>query len=134
MSINRDYFWFRLFKTRGIGTKLLVSVAKILVPENLDLEMLSLDQDDLSELSPELAKILDGKIRAEDEEEISTAYKQLKKQGIGIIYPGHPDFPPQLLDISPILFVKGEKKRLRNEWNLHYSKSGSRSESTPFCC
>ena len=113
MSIERDYFWFRLFKTRGIGTKFLVSVAKILEAENLTPEMSLLNPKDLSEQFPKLAKILDGKIRAEDGEEVSTAYEQLKKQGIGIIYPGHPDFPPQLLDISPILFVKGERKRLK---------------------
>ena len=113
MRIERDYFWFRLFKTRGIGTKFLASVAKILAAENLKPEMLLLNPKDLSEQFPKLAKILDGKIRAEDGEEVSTAYEQLKKQGIGIIYPGHPDFPPQLLDISPILFVKGQQKRLR---------------------
>ena len=113
MRIERDYFWFRLFKTRGIGTKFLVSVAKVLEAENLKPEMLLLNPEDLSKQFPKLAKILDGKIRAEGEEKVSTAYEQLKKQNIDIVYPGHPDFPPQLLEISPILFVKGEKKRLR---------------------
>ena len=115
MSIDRDYFWFRLFKTRGIGTKLLVLVAKILEAENLNPETLPLDHNDLLAQFPELAKILKGKIRAEDREKISAAYKQLKDQGINIIYPGHPDFPPHLLDISPILFVKGQQKRLRSD-------------------
>ena len=115
MSINRDYFWFRLFKTRGVDTKLLVSVAKILAAENLNPEMLSLNQSDLSGQFPELAKILNGKIRAADREKVSAAYAQLKRQGIDIIYPGHPDFPPHLLEISPILFVKGQQKRLRSD-------------------
>ena len=115
MKIDRDYFWFQLFKTRGIGPKLLASVAKILEAENLNPEMLPRSQSDLSAQFPELAKILKGKIREEDREKVSTAYEQLRKQGIGIIYPGHPDFPPQLLNISPILFVKGEKKRLRSD-------------------
>ena len=48
MNINRDYFWFRLFKTRGIGTKLLGSIAKILEAENLNPEMLPSSQSDLS--------------------------------------------------------------------------------------
>ena len=113
MSIERGYFWFRLFKTRGMGTKLLVSVAKILEAENLKPEMLPLNRSDLSVRFPKLAKILKGKIREEDREKVSAEYEQLKKQNIDIVYPGHPDFPPQLLDISPILFVKGEKKRLR---------------------
>ena len=115
MKINRDYFWFRLFKTPGIGTKTLASVAEILEKENLDPEILPFNQSDLSAQSPELAKILKDKIRPEDREEVSEQYEDLKRQGIDIIYPGHPDFPPQLLDISPILFVKGQQRRLRSE-------------------
>ena len=115
MSSNTDYFWFRLFKTRDIGPKTLASVAKILAAENLNPEILPLNQNDLSEQSPELAKILNGKIRAEDNEKVFAAYEQLKRQGIDIIYPGHPDFPPQLLEISPVLFTKGQQKRLRSD-------------------
>lgn len=115
MKIDRDYFWFRLFKSRGIGPKLLAAVAKILETENLNPEMLSGSQSDLFEQFPKLAKILKDKIRPEDREEVSEQYEDLKRQGIGIIYPGHSDFPPQLLDISPILFVKGQQKRLRSE-------------------
>lgn len=110
MNINRDYFWFRLFKTQGIGPKLLVSVAKTLEAENLNPEVLPRSQSDLSAKFPKLAKIFNGKIRAEEREKVTTAYEQLKKQGIDIIYPGHPDFPPHLLEISPILFVKGQQK------------------------
>ena len=112
MKINRDYFWFRLFKTRGIGPKLLVSIAKILEIENLDPEMVPQSQSELSAQFPELAKILNGKIRTEDKEKVSEAYKELKSHGVDIIYPGHPDFPPQLLEISPMLFVKGQQRRL----------------------
>ena len=115
MSIDSGYFWFRLFKTRGIGPKLLVSIAEILKTEHLDPEMLPLNQSDLSGQFPKLAKILNGKIRAEDREKVSTAYEQLKKQGIDIIHPGHPDFPPHILEISPILFVKGRQKRLMSD-------------------
>ena len=115
MNINRDYFWFRLFKTRGIGPKLLVSVAKTLETENLNPEMLPCSQSDLSAKFPKLAKILNGKIRAEEREKVTTAYEQLKKQGIDIIYPGHPDFPPHLLEIAPILFVKGKQKQLMSD-------------------
>ena len=113
MSINRDYFWFRLFKTRGIGPKLLISVAKILEAENLNPEILPRSQSDLSVQFPKLAKILNGKIRAEDKERVTTAYEQLKKQGIDIIHPGHPDFPPHIREISPILFVRGAAKTPR---------------------
>ena len=115
MKNNRDYFWFRLFKTRGIGPKLLVSIAEILEMENLDPEMLPRSQSDLSAQFPELAKILNGKIRTEDREKMSEEYEILKSHGVDIIYPGHPDFPPQLLEISPMLFVKGQQKRLRSD-------------------
>ena len=115
MRINRDYFWYRLFKTRGIGPKLLVSIAEILEMENLDPEMVPRSQSDLSAQFPELAKILNGKIRTEDREKMSEEYEILKSHGVDIIYPRHPDFPPQLLEISPMLFVKGQQKRLMSD-------------------
>ena len=115
MRINRDYFWFRLFKTRGIGPKLLVSIAQILEKENLDPEILPFNHSDLSAQFPELAKILNGKIRTEDSEKVFEAYEALKNNGVNIIYPRHPNFPSQLLEISPILFAKGEEKRLTSE-------------------
>ena len=115
MSIDRDYFWFRLFKTRGIDPKILASIAKILEAENLNPETLPLDHNALSVQFPKLAKILNRKIRTEDREKVSAAYKELKDQGIDIIYPGHIDFPPYLLEISPVLFVKGQPKRLRSD-------------------
>ncbi len=115
MKINRDYFWFRLFKTRGIGTKLLISIAEILEMENLDPEMVPHSQSDLSAQFPELAKILNGKIRTEDREKVYETYSELKRHGVDIIYPRHPDFPPQIFEISPMLFVKGQQKRLRSD-------------------
>ena len=114
MKINKDYFWFRLFKTRGIGPKKLAAVAKILDAENLTPEMLPRSRSDLSAQSPALAKILKDKILAE-ESEVSEQCDALKRDGIHIIYPGHPDFPPQLLEIAPVLFTKGEQKRLRSD-------------------
>ena len=89
MRINRDYFWFRLFKTQGIGPKLLVSIAEILEMENLDPEMVPRSQSDLSAQFPELAKILNGKIRTEDREKVSEEYEALKSHRVDIIYPGH---------------------------------------------
>lgn len=115
MNINTDYFWFWLFKARGMGPKTLASVAKILAAENLNPEMLPLNQSDLASQVPALAKIFNGKIRAEDSQAVSDQYEALKRHGVSIIYPGHPDFPPQLLEISPMLFVKGQQKRLMSE-------------------
>ena len=115
MKINRDYFWYRLFKTRGIGAKTLASVAEILEKENLDPEILPCSHSDLSAHSPELAKILKDKICTENSEAVSEQYEALKRQKINIIYHGHPDFPPHLLEISPVLFTKGQQKRLRSD-------------------
>ena len=115
MKTNTDYFWFRLFKTQGMGPKTLASIAKILETENLKPEMLPRNQSDLSVQFPKLAKILKDKIREEDREKITVEYEQLKKQGIAIIYPGHPYFPPRLLEIAPVLFVKGQQKRLTSD-------------------
>ena len=115
MRINRDYFWYRLFKTRGIGPKLLVAIAKILEAEHLDPEIVPRSQSDLSAQFPELAKILNGKIRPEDRETVSAEYDNLKNHGVDIIYPGHPDLPPHLLEISPILFAKGKHKRILSD-------------------
>lgn len=115
MNINRDYFWFRLFKTRGIGPKLLTSIAKILETQQLDPEMLPRNQNELSAQFPRLAKILNGKIREEDREKVLEEYDQLKNLGVEIIYPGHSDFPPKLLEISPVLFVKGQRKYLTTD-------------------
>ncbi len=114
MNINREYFWFQLFKTHGIGSKTLASVAKILQAENLNPKMLPRSQRDLSAQFPELAKILKDKIHTMDGEEVSEAYEDIKRHGVSIIYPGHPDFPPQILEIAPILFVKGQQKCLRS--------------------
>ena len=115
MSIERDYFWFRLFKARGIGPKSLISIAKILEKENCHPERLPRGQSDLSIQFPELSKILNGKIRAEDSDKVYTEYEQLKTQGIEFIYPRHPDFPPHLLEIAPMLFIKGQRKLLTSD-------------------
>ena len=112
MKIERDYFWFRLFKARGIGPKSLISIAKILEKEHLFPETLPHNQRELSAQSPKLAKILNGKIRAEDKEKVSTEYTELKREGIDIIYPGHSDCPPHLLEIAPMLFIKGKRTHL----------------------
>ena len=115
MSTERDYFWFRLFKTRGIGPKLLGTIAKMLEEQNL-LKELPCSPNELSSQSPELAKILNGKKnRAADEGKITADYEEFKRYCIEILYPGHPDFPSHLLEISPILFVKGQRKLLTRD-------------------
>ena len=57
-------------------------------------------------------RIYNGKIRVEVEEEVRAEHEQLKAQGVEFIYPRHPDFPPHLLEIAPMLFIKGQRKLL----------------------
>ncbi len=42
-------------------------------------------------------------------------YEQLKTQGVEFIYPRHPDFPPHLLEIAPMLFIRGQRKLLTSD-------------------
>ncbi len=127
MEINRDYLWFRLFKTPSIGPKLLASISKILEKHQIDLEMLPRSKSALSTEFPELAKILDGKIREEDSEKAVEEYNQLRELGVEIIYPGHSDFLSYLLEISPVLFTKGQRKYLRS---ISVAIVGSRNVSS----
>ena len=115
MKIERDYFWFRLFKARGIGPKSLISIAKIFEKEDCHPEMLPRSQSDFSVQFPELSKILNGKIRAEDSDKAYMEYEHLKTRGVEFIYPRHPNFPPHLLEIAPILFIKGQRKLLTSD-------------------
>lgn len=114
MRLTNDYFWFRLFKTSGIGPKHLISIAKILETQKLEPEKLPLSQSKLTKEFPKLARLLNGKIHEDDTVKISEEYEHLKTLEVEIIYPGHTDYPIHLLETSPVLFVKGEKKHLKS--------------------
>ena len=60
-------------------------------------------------------RIHNGKIHAEDSGKVYAEYEQLKTQGIELIYPRHLDFPPHLLEIAPMLFIKGQRKLLTSD-------------------
>ena len=65
-----------------------------------------------------MAKILKGKIREEDREDVSAAYEQLKDQKIDIILPrAVPDFPHHIfLKLHQILFtLRDSKNALRSD-------------------
>lgn len=111
MDIKRDFFWFRLFRTRGIGPKTLTSIAETLEKKNFQSQKLPRHQSNLASQFPELSKFL-SKIREEDEEKVFAEYEELKSLSVDIIHPRHPDFPPHLLKNTPILFIKGKRKLL----------------------
>ncbi len=124
MQLTSDYFWFWLFKTPGIGPKSLISVANILETQKLEPEMLPCSPSELTAQSPELAKILNERIRKED---ISEEYDQLKETDVEIVFPRHSNYPHHLLEISPILFVKGQINLLKS--NNSIAIVGSRNVS-----
>lgn len=117
--MQTSYFWFRLFRTRGIGPKSLVSIARTLEKFQLQPAEIPHSKAELSACFPELAKILNSKIFLEDRDEIYQEYKQLEIEGVDIIYPGLSVCPAELFgyaekyDISSVLFAKGPKTLLR---------------------
>ena len=115
MKVETPYFWFRLFKTPGIGPKSLALIAEELEKHQLQPKNLPLNSSTLSSQYPELAHIINGKIRAEDSERIYAEYQELKRAEITILHPSQRDFPRHLLEISPILFIKGQRKRLTSD-------------------
>ncbi len=115
MKVETPYFWFRLFKTRGIGPKSLALIAEELEEHQIQPEKLSLNSRELSSQCPELANIINGKISAEDSKRIYDEYQTLKRSEITILHPSRPDFPRHLLEISPILFLKGQRKLLASD-------------------
>ena len=115
MKVDAPYFWFRLFKTHGIGPKSLALIAEELEEHQIQPEKLSLNSRELSSQCPELANIINGKISAEDSKRIYDEYQTLKRSEITILHPSRPDFPRHLLEISPILFLKGQRKLLASD-------------------
>ncbi len=115
MKVETPYFWFRLFKTHGVGPKSLALIAKELEEHQLQPEKLSMNSRKLSSQCPEVANIINGKIRAEDSKRIYDEYQTLKRSEITILHPSQPDFPRHLLEISPVMFLKGQHKRLTSD-------------------
>ena len=115
MKVKAPYFWMWLCKTPGIGPKKLASIAKILHEHQRQPETLPLNPTELLSQFPRLANILNGKIRVEDSQAIYTEYLRLKNAGITMLHPSDPNFPRHLLEISPILFIKGQHKLLTSD-------------------
>ncbi len=115
MRVKAPYFWLWLIRTHGIGPKKLVSIARIMHEHQRLPETLPLNPNELLSQFPKLAKILNGRIHMEDSQRIYTECQKLRESGITILYPSQPDFPSHLLDISPILFIKGQPRLLTSD-------------------
>ncbi|MDE0041606.1 MAG: DNA-processing protein DprA [Candidatus Poribacteria bacterium] len=115
MKVKAPYFWMWLCKTHGIGPKKLASIAKILHEHQRQPETLPLNPTELLSQFPKLANILNGRIRVEDSQAICTEYLRLKDAGVTMLHPSHPNFPQHLLEISPILFIKGQHELLTSD-------------------
>jgi len=93
---TEEFFWFKHFKTKGIGPKKLLNLAKTLPSQKEESFYL---QD-------------------EEVERIYQEFKKLKENQIQIIHPGHRDYPPEFIkyaeqfSISPVLFAKGRTSLL----------------------
>lgn len=118
MMTDAAYFWFRLFRTNGIGPKSLAAVQRELEREGLDPEAVPLNKRALEERHPRLAKIIIGKIRADDRDAVRQQYEALEAAGVSVVYPGHPHYPATLtadaerFGVSPVLFSKGQTRLL----------------------
>jgi len=117
--IASDYFWFRLFRTRGIGPKRLVKIQREMEQNGLAPYALPRNKEMLQEQYPSLAKIILPAVRADDRDEILGEYERLRAQGISVVYPGHDDYPLTLIEdaerfgVSPVLLCKGSTGILR---------------------
>lgn len=112
------YFWFRLFRTKGIGPKGLVAVQRELDQEGIGPEAIPLNKRALEADHPGLAKLLLSKITADNRDAVRQEYESLEERGVSIVYPGHPHYPATLIDdserfgFSPVLFSKGQTRLL----------------------
>jgi DNA processing protein len=118
MMKKNAHFWFRLFRTNGIGPKALAAVQREFEREGLDPGSFPLSKRVLEERYPRLARIVIGKIKAENQYAIRREYEALEAEGVSIIYPGHPWHLPTLMadaeqfGVSPVLFCKGQTRLL----------------------
>lgn len=115
MRVKAPYFWMWLCGTPGIGPKKLISIAKIMHEHRRQPETLPLNPTELLSQFPKLANILNGKIHVEDSQRIYSEYQRLREAGICILQPSHPDFPRHLLEIAPMLFIKGQPRLLTSD-------------------
>jgi DNA processing protein len=118
MMEKKAYFWFRLFRTNGIGPKALAGVQRELERESLDPGSVPLNRRILEEQYPRLARIIIGKVKADDQYAIRREYEALEAENVSFIYPRHEWCPPTLMadaeqfGVSPVLLCKGQTRLL----------------------
>ena len=119
MITDSAYFWFRLFRTRGIGPKGLVSIYRALSDAQLSPDKMPLNKRILYEEYPKLAKLLASKIKPEDQASTHKEYAELQEKEVTLVYPGHEHYPKmllsssELLNIPPVLFCRGNTSLLK---------------------
>jgi DNA processing protein len=112
------YFWFRLFRTRGIGPKALAAIQRELIATAMAPEQVPLNRQVLFESYPRLAKLLADKVAADDADALWSEYESIREQGITVVHPGHPDAPADSVvnaeryGVSPVLFCRGQTRLL----------------------
>ena len=114
------YFWFRLFRTRGIGPKALAAIQRELVAAGIAPEQVPMNRQELFESYPALAKLFADKVVGDDADALWEEFESIQGRGVEVVYPGHPDAPADSIvnaeryGVSPVLFCKGQTRLLKS--------------------
>lgn len=115
MNRKNEYFWFRLFKTKGLGPKKLFRIYEIMSQKNiLPEDVFELQSKrDFVELFDGFGKELSNKLNNDDKSEIKSEFNELIENNVSVVYPGSDNLPLNYLrfvdqfGISPVIFCSG---------------------------
>lgn len=115
MNKRAEYFWFRLFKTKGLGPKKLLRIYEIMQKKSIspdDIFGLQ-SKNEFIELFDDFGSELSKRIDNNDTNEIKSEFQELQENNINVVYPGSTLLPMSYIrfvdqfGISPILFCSG---------------------------
>lgn len=115
MNKRAEYFWFRLFKTKGLGPKKLLRIYEIMQRKSIspdDIFGLQ-SKNEFIELFDDFGSELSKRIDNNDTNEIKLEFQELQENNVSVVYPGSTLLPMSYIrfvdqfGISPILFCSG---------------------------
>lgn len=115
MNKRTEYFWFRLFKTKGLGPKKLFRIYEIMSKKDISPEDIFKLQSkrDVVDLFDGFGQELSKKLNNNDKIEIKSEFNELVENDITVVYPGSAHLPSNYLrfvdqfGISPVIFCSG---------------------------
>lgn len=122
MNKGAEYYWFRLFKTKGLGPKKLFRIYEIMHRKSIspdDIFKLQ-SKNEFIELFDEFGSELSKRLDNNDTGEIKREFVELEENKIDVVYPGSPLLPESYMrfveqfGISPILFCSGNTLLLKS--------------------